>query len=258
MTKTVDMIKKNILFKKRHKSWIKELINNLINKNILIRLNKKFGPIITTGNKPTLLPINIRIENKFVNQFVKTDDLNDLKELRKNLAKKNNLIHSEFINERVILNIHQKKPKTLTELWKVDGISNEFIMKYGNEFIDKYKGIITPTKKHNVEKKTNSKKNNTNILKYYNEGKTMEEISKITNKKLRSIEESMLNIFEFYDIDIDPDYFGLTEEYEEEIKKVVKSNNFLRLKPIKTRVNNKITYSQIKLCLLIIKIEGTN
>lgn len=109
-----------------------------------------------------------------------------------------------------------------------------------------------------LKKKTNSKKNNTNILKYYNEGKTMEEISKITNKKLRSIEESMLNIFEFYDIDIDPDYFGLTEEYEEEIKKVVKSNNFLRLKPIKTRVNNKITYSQIKLCLLIIKIEGTN
>jgi len=257
MTKTVDMVKKHILFDKRHKSWIKELINILINKNILIRLNKKFGPIITTGNKPTLLPINIRIENKFVNQFVKMDYLNDLKELRKNLAKKNNLIHSEFINERVILNIHEKKPKTLSELWKVDGISNEFIMKYGNEFIDKYKGIITP-KKSNGKKKTNCKKNNDTILKYYNEGKTMEEISKITNKNLRSIEESMLNIFEFYDIDIDPDYFGLTEENEEEIKKVVKFNNFLRLKPIKTRVNNNITYSQIKLCLLIIKIEGTN
>ena len=257
MTKTVDMVKKHILFDKRHKSWIKELINILINKNILIRLNKKFGPIITTGNKPTLLPINIRIENKFVNQFVKMDYLNDLKELRKNLAKKNNLIHSEFINERVILNIHEKKPKTLSELWKVDGISNEFIMKYGNEFIDKYKGIITP-KKSNGKKKTNCKKKNDTILKYYNEGKTMEEISKITNKNLRSIEESMLNIFEFYDIDIDPDYFGLTEEYEEEIKKVVKFNNFLRLKPIKTRVNNNITYSQIKLCLLIIKIEGTN
>ena len=254
MTKTVDMVKKNILFNKRHKSWIKELINILINKNILIRLNKKFGPIITTGNKPTLLPINIRIENKFVNQFVKMDHLNDLKELRKNLAKKNNLINSEFINERVILNIHEKKPKTLSELWKVDGISNEFIMNYGNEFINNYKGIIGQ-----IKKKSNGKNNNNDtILKYYNEGKTLQEISKITNKKLRSIEESMLNIFEFYDIDIDPDYFGLTEEYEEEIKKVVKSNNFLRLKPIKTRVNNKITYSQIKLCLLIIKIEEIN
>ena len=57
-------------------------------------------------------------------------------------------------------------------------------------------------------------------------------------------------------MDIDPGYFGLTERYEEEIKDVVKNIGSAYLKPIKDAVNHKITYGQIKLCLLIIKIES--
>jgi len=249
LNKTVDMIKKNSMFIKRSKVWIKDLVNILINKSVLIRISKSFGFIIGTGIRPTK-PIKVRINNKFVGNF--SNNLIELKDLRKRLAEKNSFVSSEFINERVILNIHEKKPRTLSELWKVDGISNEFIMKHGDEFINEYKGIISPKK----TSKPNCKKNNDIVLKYYREGKTMDEISKLTNKKLRTVEENVLNIFEFHDIDVDPDYFGLTEEYEEEIKKVVKCNNFKRLKPIKDRVNKNITYAQIKMCLLIIKIEG--
>ena len=44
-----------------------------------------------------------------------------------------------FINDKVLMNIYSSKPKDVSQLWKVDGISDEFIMKYGSEFISEYK-----------------------------------------------------------------------------------------------------------------------
>ena len=96
------------------------------------------------------------------------------------------------------------------------------------------------------------------IYKYYKDGKTIDEIVELTGRKSKdSIENDIYKIFEQYEnVDIDPEYFGLTEEYEQEIKDVVKKIGSDYLKPIKDAVNNKITYGQIKLCLLIIKIEN--
>ena len=66
----------------------------------------------------------------------------------------------------------------------------------------------------------------------------------------------MIHIFEHYDeVDIDPDYFGLTPEFEEEIKNAVKKVGSEFLKPIKDIVNSKITYGQIKLYMLISRLE---
>jgi hypothetical protein len=63
-------------------------------------------------------------------------------------------------------------------------------------------------------------------------------------------------IFEHYDDeDIDMDYFGLTEDKEEIIKKAVKEKGTKFLKPIKDILNSSITYDQIKLCILVMKIE---
>ena len=84
----------------------------------------------------------------------------------------------------------------------------------------------------------------------------MSEISKLTDRGIRVIEDHMIHIFEHYDgVDIDPDYFGLTPEFEEEIKNAVKKVGSEFLKPIKDIVNNKITYGQIKLYLLISRLE---
>lgn len=58
------------------------------------------------------------------------------------------------------------------------------------------------------------------------------------------------------DIDIDLDYFGITEDYEMEIKNAIKKVGTDKLRPIKDIINKNITYLQIKICILIIKIEG--
>lgn len=277
MSKTVDMIKHkdNPLFNNRSKIWIKELIQILIGKNILISYHKGFGFIIDVGKKniDELIPITARISNDIQNSLKNftintgNDTLEKLYELRLKMAEAQNVNPTTFINDRVILNIHDSKPKTLTALWSIDGISDEFVMNYGSEFIEELKKINKKSKnKSNSNSKGNSNSNGKGnsketardiTFKHYNDKKSLKDIIKITGKTSQTIEGHILHIFEHYEnIEIDPEYFGLTEEYEEEIKDVVKNIGSDYLKPIKDAVNNKITYGQIKVCLLIIKIES--
>ena len=67
----------------------------------------------------------------------------------------------------------------------------------------------------------------------------------------------MFHILEFYeDVDIEPDYFDLSEEREEIIKKAILKVGTMYLRPIKDILPDDVTYAQIKLCILIMKIEG--
>ena len=156
MSKTVDMIKHkdNPLFNNRSKIWIKELIQILIGKNILISYDKGFGFIIDVGKKniDELIPIKARISNDIQNSLKNftintgNDTLEKLYELRVKMAEAQNVNPTTFINDRVILNIHDSKPKTLTALWAIDGISDEFVMNYGTEFIEELKKINKKSK----------------------------------------------------------------------------------------------------------------
>ena len=94
-------------------------------------------------------------------------------------------------------------------------------------------------------------------LELYKNGKTVNEICEIRKLTKQVIENHIIYIFENYDeVDIDPDYFGLTQEYEIEIKNAIKKIGSDKLNPIKNIVNSKITYAQIKLCILLFKNEG--
>ena len=353
MVKTVDLIKKNPLFKSRSKIYIKELLEILITKNILKRVNTGVNFVICVGKTEKelseMMPITARVNNDITvdlkNKSSIDKNLERLYEIRKTIASKYGILPTMFINDKVLMNIHSSKPKDLTQLWKVDGISDEFIMKYGSEFIQEYKkktkkkikteivcentnlsqsNIDNLTKKLKEFRLEKSKENelppfcifydstindiiakcpvnetqllnvsgfgkvkvekygsaiidmckdvlNSNdtkninesniknidiTFKHYKEEKSISEISELTGSAFSTIEDHMIHIFEHYDgVDVDVDYFGLTEEFEEEIKNAVKKVGSEFLKPIKDIVNNKITYGQIKLYLLITKLE---
>lgn len=262
--KTADYLKKSshpALFTKT-KVWIKEVIQILVGKNILKSVStNKYGAtiMINNSNIQSCLPIMARLHSGNGHTQKKTSNLlQHLHSIRSEMAEKHLCIPSVFINDRVLMNIYMKNPKNLTELWKVDGISDEFIMMYGAEFIDKLKrpqrsSSTTASAEKAATEKKETIKDKTKRL--YHDGKTMSEIVEITKKNIQTIEQHMLNIFENEDdVDIDPDYFGLTEDYEEEIKLVTNKVGTTYLKPIKENVNPNITYSQIKLCLLIMRI----
>lgn len=257
MEKTVTLIKNrdDPIFKPRSKTWIKDLLEIMITKNILVRVAKGTYFVICIGKKniTKMLPITARIEKDAISQFQSKRSTTETSfhYIRTKLAERHGIIQNIFINDRVMMNICNSKPKDVSQLWKVDGISDEFIMKYGKEFIEELQKI--PKKKESTSKSGGVKEITYN---YYKEGKTMDEISELTGRKLRTIEDHMIHIFKNYDdVDINIDYFGLTEEFKDEINNAIEKVGSGLLKPIKEMVNNKITYAQIKLCLLVNNME---
>jgi len=117
----------------------------------------------------------------------------------------------------------------------------------------------TPSPSNNPKSKKSTKKpkNRDVIFNLYKNGKSLKEIYSSINIKAQTIDGHILHIFEHYDdVDIDMEYFDLTIEKENKIKSAIKQVGYERLRPIKDIVGNKITYGQIKLCLLVMKIEN--
>lgn len=124
--------------------WVKDVIEILINKQILSRHKGGFGFVIGIGKKNIneMLPILERIESSIkYNIFNETKNKSLLKliDIRNSVSSKYNLVPSAFINDRVLMNIDRKSPKNISELWSVDGISDEFITTpQCLEFIESY------------------------------------------------------------------------------------------------------------------------
>lgn len=252
LKKTVSQIRQKIRPKKKEK-WIKHLIEILVTKNILKREKAGYGFVISVGNVKlkNIPPIKARmVDTKPVE-----NNIFKIMALRNKIANKFGLIPTSFINDRVVMNIETESPKNMTELWSVDGISNDFIMtKPCIEFMDEYvKKPKSPQKKPTKIKG----KNRDNVYKFYKQNKSPKEISKLLGVKELTVVSHILHIFEHYeDEEIVMDYFNLTEEKEDKIKNAIKKVGTDKLRPIKEAAGD-VTYAQIKLYLLVDKIESS-
>jgi len=273
--KLIDEIKHNKIpeFYDKSKKWIKSVINALIDKDLLCVgefSTIQVGKLDIDSNLPIMA--NIEDERQKQKDMVSSDSsLTALFDIRDTMAIKHSYLPINFINNRVILNIHDIKPKTIDELWIIDGISQEFIINFGNEFMSNYSklthGKLTHgnlndnyvsrmTSSSNTEKKPVQQIRN-DISKYINEGKNIIDIIDLVGKTRETVERHVLYIFENYEnVDIECHMFDYTDEIEKEINDAIKITGGERLKPIKEMVNNDITYSQIKLCMLINKLQA--
>jgi len=257
--KILVLIKKNTLFYDKSKKYCKDIIEILITKNILIRVPLKIsGFTIATSNINinTIIPITARINDNFTNNFTNiiNDKLDKLYDIRKYFADKYSILPQSFINDRVLSNIYNISPKNLSELWSVDGISDEFIFIYGKEFIEKLNSNYFTNKVSDIKKYTNNiKKIDTKdiTLELYNQGRSIEEISIIRGYTNQTIIDHILYLYKENKIPIDKNYFGLNEEYYQEIIRAFKVVGKEKLRNIKDIVDKKITYGQIKLSLFI-------
>ena len=236
-----------------------EIIEFLITKDILKRTSIGTGKyVINIGNNKIKSdqPLMAHMTPEIKTISVNTDKLSKFKEVRDILASKYNITPVVLINDRVLFNIQYKNPKNMSDLWKVDGISNDFIMRYGSEFLE----LLNKT----ASIKTNSKTNSKNVIsdtvketyKYYKQGKTTDEISKIRSIKSQTIESHILCVWENdEDSEIDMEYANLTDDLREKIMKVVEKVGEDRLRPIKDGLDSKVTYFQIRLSLLLKKLD---
>ena len=85
---------------------------------------------------------------------------------------------------------------------------------------------------------------------------TTDEISKIRSIKSQTIESHILCVWENdEDSEIDMEYANLTDDLREKIMKVVEKVGEDRLRPIKDGLDSKVTYFQIRLSLLLKKLD---
>lgn len=338
MEKTISLVKQDNdnVFQGKSKKWIRDVIDILATKDILERRAVgTYGAIVIGIGKVKLrdcLPLVARIDDDVTTKskyFTNVEsDMSKATKVRDKMANKYGLIPTMFMNDRVLMNVVDNKPKNISELWNVDGISDDFIMCYGNDFIkglldnssnkknkgakqgekwnkeediwlleninnniefamkhfQRSKGSIRARIKHIndvnhnaynrlkqhygeallydklgvLSKKLTKSNAKMEILSCYNEGKTIDEIAECRKIKKETVENNLLSIMETEDIDIDPDYFGLSQDYEDEIKQAINRVGSKHLKPIKDVVNSDISYTQIRLCFLIMRIENEN
>ena len=262
VVKTVDAVRR-ALGSNVTKTSVRRIVEAMISMEFLTRklVGQRGNSVLVCGrrnpsdHKPVMIVSAQTTAAKPVSQSASLEH-----EVRSVLANRHGILATNMMMDRVLLNIQERKPCNVSQLLEVDGISDDFANRYGEEFINEYN---KRTHQSNFaangpigQSKSGSKRIG-ETYRHYNQGKSVEEIAAATGLTPRTIENHILHIFEHYEsVDISPDYFGLTTSIEEEIGNAISIVGTDRLKPIKESVTPNVTYAQIKLALLIRRVES--
>lgn len=229
----------------RSVDWWKKLIKELINNSYLERIAYSYYTVIGLGSKE--LRASDKLELSILEKKGPSKQSNILihkyTKIRENLAKVNNLSPYMIVNDKVLAYICKQKPTSLDELYCIDGISDDFICKYGIFFVEK-------TKKKSSSKsssKINTKDESYNL---YKNGHSIDDIVATRKLKRITVESHITSKMEEHPEDIDEKRVGLTEDVVSKITEAVKQVGKNMLRPIKDLVGFHISYFQIKICII--------
>jgi ATP-dependent DNA helicase RecQ len=225
--------------------WWKKLISILVKEEYLQKCSHSFYTVIALGEKDVGDDLYLSIESDNTNRLPKK-----YQTIRSHLAKLHNVSPYMIINDYVLSNISKMKPKTVDELFKIDGVNNDFIYKYGSFFIDQDTVTKVATKKT-----SNISTTDTSFSMYMN-GKTIDEISSERGLKTITIESHITSKLSIDPNNIDQKRIGLTPKMLDRLSLSVLEVGRDRLKPIKDYLDQenmkKMSYFQIKVGLLLI------
>ena len=231
-----------------HKSiiWWKNLINALITEEYLEKISQSFYTVIGIGRKDIgsgSINIQLPSENK------QEPTLKKYKTIRDRLANLENLAPYMIINDKILTEVSNIKPKTLEELLQIDGINNDFVCKYGSFFIGEEKEKRQIQNK-NTEK--HSEKSDSVSFSMYQSGKNIKEIAIERDLKIMTIESHITNKLSENPSSIDKKRIGLTDDVLKRISLAVSQVGKNRLRPIKDILDEDISYFQIKVALCLV------
>jgi RecQ family ATP-dependent DNA helicase len=232
-----------------HKSivWWKNLIKGLVRDEYLEKISQSFYTVIGIGKKDMdKVPEDMDGVPEDTIKLQLT--LKKYKTIRDRLANLENVAPYMLMNDKVLNELSMVKPKTLQELLQIDGITNDFVCKYGNFFVGEEKGEI-PTKKSSNEKSDSVS------FSMYQSGKNIKEIAIERDLKVITIESHVTSKLSDNPSSIDKKRIGLTDEVLNRISLAVSKVGKNRLRPIKDILDetaNDISYFQIKVGLCLI------
>lgn len=213
----------------------KQIISRMVNDDLLQKVpygtygnTLKLGQQILTNPYLVYIPPNTTSrKNKIPIYYTK---------IRKKLSLESKIPEHIIINDKILLEISKRKPTTLEELFHIDGITNEFISKYGPQFI------------RNIENKTNTE----NIT--WDMFQTELSINEIAIRRLltrTTIENHLIKIFEKQPSEISSKL--LPKNVENSVINAISLVGKNRMKPIKQyldKENISVSYFQIRLTII--------
>ena len=226
--------------------WWKKLINELVLEDYLSKETFSYYLVIGLGNKylnDEEIKIYIDNENKKVSP---SKDFKKYRKIRDHLSKMNGCAPYMIINDKVLSNITQTKPKTVEELYNIDGVSNDFICKYGQYFIGK-----------KVTKSNSTSKTKDQSWDLYQSGKSIKDIAEIRGLKHLTIESHIVDKFSDNIKNINMDRICINQTMIDRVIVAINKTGKTRLRPIKDVIDSdngteKISYFQLKTCILLI------
>jgi len=232
--------------KGRHKTveWWKKTITLLVHKNYLAHNSFSRYTVIGIGsnNIKNTSVINIQLPAS-----KKCSATKQYLDIRKQLAVFNKVSPYMIVNDKVLADISNANPQTMTDLMMIDGVSNSFIVKYGDFFI----GVVE--KKRESAGSSSTTKDTSYAM--YQSGKSIDNIVSSRCLKRMTIESHITDKMGENPKDIDRKRVGINDEVLERISNAVKTVGKARLRPIKDIVDldggKKLSYFQIKIALIL-------
>jgi ATP-dependent DNA helicase RecQ len=203
------------------------------------------GPITRSGT-----PGNRAEENKVMYD---TALYQQLKRIRKELSLKENVAPYIVASDATLIELASYLPKNVAELSDINGFGAVKVKKYGAEFLNCIASYcdthrldsrmhLKPSKhsgKGPVEKETERKRQ---TLELYNQGKTIEEIARLTDYSVTSIEAHLAFYVQRKKLPVET---LINPEKIPVIQKAIEQLGSNRLTPIKERLGDGFTYGDI-------------
>lgn len=157
-------------------------------------------------------------------------------EKRNELAIRDNIRPYMIISDTVLDQIVIHKPKSIEELWFINGVSEEFIVKYGEHFIE------------NISQPLEVQKNTSRIsFDMHTNGMSIKDIAKQRDLKQQTIESHLIKVWKEDNIPIDISKYNLTKVDVSTIQKAIQIVGKSKLKPIKEYLGSTYSYFHIKI-----------
>lgn len=258
------------------KDTIRDIISFLVAEGYLKSIGDKYPILALTKDASDVLfsdktvTIKKKIE-KLDKTYSKTDfeslpfdkDLFEiLRNLRKEIADRANVPPFVIFSDVSLKQMSTYYPTNVDNMLKISGVGNLKLEKYGDSFI---KVIEQYMHSHNIKSakmipensnKTSSKEDTrlTTYNLYKNEGKSIDEIAKFRDLKVRTIEQHLLDCYE-KDMEINLEKH-VNINFEDEIYKAIKIWNGEKLRDLKDMLPEDVSYFDIKYYVIKKQKEG--
>lgn len=179
-----------------------------------------------------------------------------LRKLRKEIADSANVPPFVIFSDVSLKQMSTYYPTNVDNMLKISGVGNLKLEKYGNVFINTIQEYMISNNIQSVEfipkiDNKNSTKEDTRVITYnlyQKEGKSISEIAKIRDLKVRTIEQHLLDCYEKnMEIDLEKD---VNCNFEKEIYEAIKNWNGEKLRDLKDLLPEEVSYFDINYYLI--------